>query len=662
MSSGSRLLVSLALCAGMAFAQQPATATPSASAQQQPQSPPLLPTLHAGTQLVIVDVVVQDRNGRPVHGLTRNNFIVTEQKKPQVIKNFDEHTAAASDKPGPPMPRLPAGTFTDYTPVPPDSTLNVLLIDRLNTPMKDQAFVRQQLVDYVKHERPGTRVAIFGLTSRLYMLQGFTSDPQVLRDVVEHHLLPRGSPLLDDPTGNNMETTNPSDMAADLAASTGSADIAQAAASMQQFEAETQAFQTQFRTEYTLDAFNALAHYLSNFPGRKNVIWFSGSFPMNIEPDPNLNDPFAVMADSNAEFRETTNLLTHSQVAVYPVDARGLMTPPMFDASSSGRKYVRNPNAFNNDLRKFAQSQAAEHFTMEQMASDTGGHAFYNTNGLADAVGKAIDSGSNYYTMTYSPEDHNWNGAYRSIRVDLAGQYAALGLKLSYRHGYYADDPERPHKGNGAATVDAVPAATLADRAAAAYSRAAATRGGPTPTDIIFTASVRPTGPADSDKLPADNEPDPHGSMKAPYRNFMIEYKAMARVFSVTSAPDGNHKGQIEFDALVYDTDGRLLNGISKSVMMNLTPETYKKFIAGAVAFRLEIGTPAREQTFLRLMIRDVPSNRYGVVEIPTAQVARLPPLEPPPVIQGAPASAGRPSAANPAASAAAGAASSAKQ
>ena len=90
--------------------------------------------------------------------------------------------------------------------------------------------------------------------------------------------------------------------------------------------------QTQMRTQYTLDAFNALAHYLANFPGRKNLIWFSGSFPLQIEPDPTLNDPFAVMADSNEEFRETTNLLALAQTAVYPVDARGLMTAPMFDA------------------------------------------------------------------------------------------------------------------------------------------------------------------------------------------------------------------------------------------------------------------------------------------------------------------------------------------
>ena len=72
---------------------------------------------------------------------------------------------------------------------------------------------------------------------------------------------------------------------------------------------------------------NALAHYLSGFPGRKNLIWFSGSFPFSVLPNADIPDPFAVMGDLSEEFRDTTSLLTRSQVAVYPVDARGLFNP-----------------------------------------------------------------------------------------------------------------------------------------------------------------------------------------------------------------------------------------------------------------------------------------------------------------------------------------------
>lgn len=441
-------------------------------------------TLHAGTQLVIVDVVVQDHNGYAIHGLTRDSFVLTEQKKPQTIRDFEEHSAATAQKPGPPLRPLPPGVFTDYTPVAPDSTLNILLIDTLNTPMKDQVFVRQQLLDYIKHEKPGTRIAIFGLTTRLFMLQGFTSDPAVLQAAVQHKLIERGSFLLDDPVGAGGGPESMSDTMQDSGSAIGnSAAFAQALANVQQFEAEQQSTQTQMRTQYTLDAFNALAHYLSNFPGRKNLIWFSGSFPLSIEPDPTLNDPFSIVADSNEEFRETTNLLARSQIAVYPVDARGLMTEPMFDASNSGSSYARNPSAFARDHMKFSQSQAQEHMTMNELASDTGGQAFYNTNGLSAAVSKALDAGSNYYTLTYTPTDHNWNGAYRNIHVQLTGSLAAQGYRLAYRHGYYADDPTHPPKHGELPTRPAPSATELADHASEAYSRAAISHGAPAPGD-----------------------------------------------------------------------------------------------------------------------------------------------------------------------------------
>lgn len=596
-------------------------------------------TLHEGTQLVIVDVVVQDRDGHPYHGLTRDDFIVTEQKKPETLRAFEEHTAATAQKPGPAFPALPPGIFTNYTPVAPDSTLNVLLIDTLNTPMKDQVFVRQQLLDYVKHERPGTQVAVFGLTTRLFMLQGFTSNPAILKAAVEHKLNARGSALLDDPTGAGGQESM-SDMMQDSGA--GGADFAQTLASVQQFEADEQAVRTQMRTQYTLDAFNALGHYLANFPGRKNLIWFSGSFPLNIDPDPTLNDPFSVMADSNDEFRETTNLLTRSQIAVYPVDARGLMTAPMFDASNSGARYARNPRAFSQDLMKFNQSQAQEHMTMEQMASDTGGQAFYNTNGLSSAVSKAMEAGSNYYTLAYTPTDRNWNGAYRNIHVALAGTPATYGLRLSYRHGYYADDPNGRPKHGELPTRVAPSAAALADHASEAYSRAAISHGAPAPADILFKVRAIPLTGKDEDAVALDNKADPGGRMKAPYRTYAIDYVALPTDFKLALQSNGRHQGGIEFAAFVFDADGNLLNVADKEVSLDLLPETYKRFMSSPVRFQLQVSAPVNQESYIRMLVRDVPNNRYGVVEISTAEVRHLPPLQ----AQAAPAEATKPGAA----------------
>jgi VWFA-related protein len=634
---GSMSRISAAALLGLALplasaAQSATTTTQAAPASQAPTE-----TLHASTQLVILDVVVQDRDGHPIHGLKPESFVVTEQKKPQTIQNFEEHSALANQKPGAPLPAFPPGVFTDYTPVPPGSALNVLLIDTMNTPMKDQVFVRQQLLDYVKHEKPGTRVAIFGLTTRLIMLQGFTSDPAVLQAAVEHKLLARASTLLDDPVGGGSGPESLSDsMQQNAPTGVASASYAQAVANVQQFEAEQQSFQMQLRQQYTLDAFNALAHYLSNFSGRKNLLWFSGSFPLEIEPDPTLNDPFAVIEDSNQEFRETTNLLTTSQTAVYPIDARGLMTAPMFDASNSGSKYARSPSAFVVDTAKFGQSQAAEHMTMEQMASDTGGQAFYNTNGLWQAAAKAIDAGSNYYTLAYNPLDRRWNGAYRNIHVQLAGPLAAQGYRLAYRHGYYADDPQKPAKRGELPTKAAPTPAALADHAREAYSRAAISRGAPAPSDILFKVRVVPLTGKDEDTVAPDNQADPRGRMKSPYRTFAVDYVALPNGFVLTPQNDGRRTGAIEFTTFVYDADGNLLNISDKEVQLNLLPETYKRFMTTPVRFQLLVSAPVKQESFLRVIIHDVPANHYGAVEIPAAQVGHLPALE----AQTAPAAA----------------------
>ncbi len=109
------------------------------------------------------------------------------------------------------------------------------------------------------------------------------------------------------------------------------------------------------------------------------------------------------MRNNEDEFRDAINQLARAQVAVYPIDARGLMTNPAYSAARSGRGYGQNPARFAADLMKFNQSQAQEHSTMEQIAEATGGHAYYNTNGLAEAVANALDSGSNYYALGYSP-------------------------------------------------------------------------------------------------------------------------------------------------------------------------------------------------------------------------------------------------------------------
>ena len=369
---------------------QPCFLSPLFPSPNPPRLGPL--TIQANTNLVVVDVEVTDAHDNAVHKLSKSDFGVLESGHPQTIKSFEEHSSLEAPAPLPVLPKLPPGTFTNVTNAPASGALDVVLLDALNTPMTAQARVRDQMLKFLNEERPGTRVAVFGLTSKLLLLQGFTTDPELLRAVLNGKKgLPKGSPVMYDAVnGDNPGADDPlveiveQGMGNDPSASFILANI-------QQFEAESTAFQLQLRARLTLDALNLLGRYLGNLPGRKNLIWFSGSFPVNILPNPDIENPFAVVASSEQEFRETTTLLSRAQVAVYPIDARGITTEPMLNVANSGSTYTKSPTAFGKDLQTFSQNNADEHGTMEDMAKATGGHAYINTNGLKEAVEKAID-------------------------------------------------------------------------------------------------------------------------------------------------------------------------------------------------------------------------------------------------------------------------------
>ena len=603
------------------YAQSKPTPVPATSA----------PTLRTSTQLVVVDVVVTDKNQHPVHSLKSADFTVLEANQPQAVRNFEEHTAlpAAEAAKLPAMPKLPPGIFTNFSPVPEGSAVNVLLLDSLDTPMKDQTFVRDQLLKYVKSAPAGTRVAIFGLTTRLIMLQGFTSDPELLKAVVEKKAGAKGSALLDDVVGTGAPESV-TDSLNDIA--DGSPDAANLIANVQQFEAQNQSFQTMLRARYTLDAMNLLARYLSAIPGRKNLIWFSGSFPINILPDGDLKDPFAVVADAADEFRETTNLLARSQVAVYPIDARGLMPDPTMSATTSGSKYVRNPQQFGKDQTKFFQQTAAEHGTMMQMAEETGGKAFVNTNALAESVSKAIEAGSNYYTLTYAPSDPKHDGSFRKIQVKMAQQ----GLTLTYRRGYYSDDTRSSAKtatagSDGAGTT---PPIAISSNIAKTVS-ASMMHGSPTPSQVLLKARILPSATLSEDTIAHGNSLNPQATDKAvkgPYRRYVVDLAADPRSLAFEHEPDGKYLAQIEVLAVIYDPDGVRINSIGNAIHANVPAEAYQQMLQTGIQFHLEISVPLKGEYYLRLGLHDISSNRVGAMEVPIARVRNLSPANPPAV------------------------------
>jgi VWFA-related protein len=572
-------------------------------------------TIRTYSNLVVIDVVVNDAQGNPVHGLKASDFTLTENNKAQSVKHFEEHSAVPmSDIQIAPPPKLPPGLFTNKSASPVNGPVNVLLLDYLNTPLSAQPYARKQLMDYLDKAPAGTRIAIFGLTTRLGMLQGFTSDMGALKAALGGKKgAPQASDILTDPLNGGISNTDLSAVITTAPAVDGM--ITQTMIDdVNRFEAMQTSFQQDMREQYTLNAFDTLARYLVGIPGRKNVIWFSGSFPLDVEPNVNEQDPNDSVVRNDEEVRKTDNLLTRAQVAVYPVDARGVQIDPSQNFSSG-----QTPGSGMD----FLQEQAQEHETMFAMAEDTGGQAFINTNNLTQAVSKAVENGSNYYTLTYSPSNITWDERFRAIKIKVDQP----NVKLAYRNGYFAVDPNDRNKLNaqGAATSLVQPT-TMAT---------AMIHGGPDPAEILFKVRIRPADGGDQEEPLKTNQtnPDPKVKVEGPYKAYGVDLVPDPHAVSCRADPNGNRHCSIEVWTFVYNTDGQKLITASNRLHTMLTPADYAKLLTGGMAFHQEVSVPVKGQYFLRTAIHDMISDRVGAVEVPIAAVARLEPLKPLPAV-----------------------------
>lgn len=370
----------------------------------------------SNTRLVVVDVVATDAKGAPISNLKSDDFTVTEDGRQQQISIFSfqqpgEPSASAST-----AVQLPANAFTNVPAAKPTS-LNVILLDALNGQFASRAYAREQLIKFLEDGHSGQPIAVYALESHLKLLHDFTTDTREAVSAIR---------------GYKPQVIN-------------HLDSLDAVASPFTQKGETQTGPRNIET--TLMALNFLAQALSGYPGRKNLIWLSEAFPMQLFPDlfpsaaslatlrgsiasdnpgafdtlrgagqagmaqasQSPNSTLWANSDYAAQVRRVANTLMNAQVAVYPIDAAGV-----------GKL-----------------SRANNVATMRDVAERTGGKTFTGQNDLEASIRGSIDDGSTYYTLAYYPENKNWSGQLRQIdlKVDKPG------ISLRYRRGYYAVDP-----------------------------------------------------------------------------------------------------------------------------------------------------------------------------------------------------------------------------
>ncbi len=585
----------------------------------QPAPPSVVPTLKVSTQLVIVDVVVTDKNHKPVHGLQLSDFTLTEDSKLQTVSHFEEHTITGLAEMAA-LPKLPAGIFTNYVPAVTGRPVNVLLLDAVNTPADDQALVRDQLIKYLKRIPPGTPIAIYGLGSQLTMLQGVTADPNVLSDPATlariHDFRVAGRS-----TANRISGPEALGEAYFASVDPSPSNIPPPRPCIGDCPEPIQSLIPAFLGRYgdTLDALSQLARSLAGIPGRKNLIWFSGSFPVSL---------FHYTGGNEDAYRETMDRLTRSQVAIYSIYTRGVGGTFVCGADNAppppklvdGKVQMDNSDVGCKGQGVAVNILQGEHGSMSTISAATGGRAFLETNDFAGAMAEAIDEGSSYYTLSYAPSNAAHDGEFRKIKV----QSDRRKVNLAYRPGYYADPPEK--KGQ---PTEVAPTAGIAPSSADS-SRANLIRvmklGTPTPTEMLLHVGVIPITPAgeSEDKPAPGNVParDTHG----PYRRYNVNYYVGRSEIKFLPGESGKVRADLEFVIFVFEPDGTLVNAASNTMHLNGTQEEIKQAVARGLFYHQEVSAPAKGEYFLRIVVHDLNRDRFGAVEVAISAVKNVVP------------------------------------
>ena len=555
------------------------------------------PTIKVEVRVVLLDVVVINDNGDPVSGLSQDQFEVLEDGARQTVSSFEEHGRRGPAHPVPPglappqaqtsaQGPLPVNSYTSSQTIKASDSVNVLLLDWLNTQPADQTYVRKQVVKYLHTVPPGTRLAIFTLGTELRLVQGFTTESSVILAALNNReagASPKSVGLLDSKTREASEQ--------EIIEMLIRNDAAPAAVSaVQDSIRESAALQTGDRVKLTIQGLLELQRYLAPIPGRKNVFWFSGSFPINNVP------VLGASANSSNDAQSTSQGLGPARIAIYPISAEGVMTAgtvlmdPSQGLTTRARATDLNSAGNTND--------SAKQIAMESIARETGGQAFYNTNGLDREITRAVAEGEHYYTMSYSPTNVARDGKFRNIHVKLAkGNY-----RLSYRRGYFSEaGPEL--------TTTPPSQNVLLDLMRF---------GMPDFDQIVYNVHVTPEDPQPpSGSAPAGVNRD----LKGPVTRYRVDFSIPLSELKLTGDAGGTMHGAVQLMLVAYQKNGYPLNLVESKNEFNLKREVYETARNVNIHARQELDVPAGD-VHLRVGLFEQASGHVGTIAVPLLPAA----------------------------------------
>lgn len=374
------------------------------------------------TILVQVPTIVTDKSGQHVQGLKRDDFEIFENGQEQKIGTFEEIVTSRAPFT---LPANKNGEFSNVDPAAETAHSAVMIaLDTVNTPFLDQTYGRKELVKYLaQHMDASQPVGLVQISSRgLKVIHGLTSDPKALLDALK--AVNGEIPALQ---GTGIDA-----QAAALAANGPAGTFLPGSTSGQIADFVTNGdpaivqLQQSRAIEVTMRAFLDIATSLSGIPGRKALIWATGSFPFAM-------DSYSAVPGGylSTLYEHAVKALADAEVSVYPVDVRGLVsTSPAGDATYkgglSGQAFARAATA-----RSWLQSSTID--TLRDFADMTGGRAFYNSNDVAGGFRRAADDSSQYYILGYYLNTKNTKAGWRQLKV----RSRKSGTEVRARAGFF---------------------------------------------------------------------------------------------------------------------------------------------------------------------------------------------------------------------------------
>ncbi|HMJ81610.1 MAG TPA: VWA domain-containing protein [Vicinamibacterales bacterium] len=374
----------------------------------------------SGTELVLVNVVVRDKSGAVVRSLSRDDFTVIEDDKPQTITSFDfeeldapspaERNATASATPAQSILSSPGRADADDRSAKASAErpsakvdmrgrrLIVLFFDLSSMQPEELDRAVKAAHDYVEHKlSDADLIAIASFSTALQVVQDFTADAETLRNAIDGFGANNAAGFDSGLTGDVEDTSD-----------TGNA-----------FTADDTEFNI-FNTDRRLDALRTLADQLAGIDQKKSLIYFSSGMSQQGQ-------------DNQVQLRRTVDRANRANVSIYAADMRGLQAlVPGGDATQGSRRGT-SPFSGASTRNQFG-SQAASQDTLTTIAEDTGGRAFFDSNTFGQVFDRVVNDTSAYYVLGYSSTNPARDGRFRRIRVRLKRP----DLKLEYRSGYYA--------------------------------------------------------------------------------------------------------------------------------------------------------------------------------------------------------------------------------